>query len=418
MTTEPESQSEQQGASAAPPHSAPPLDNQLPPAAAHSTPVRKEQGGGFPQGRADHQSEDDGASHWSSSSKLTRSPVKISRKPKNMQCKVTLLDGSDYTCVVEKRDKGQVLFDKVCEHLNLLERDYFGVTFRDVENQKNWLDPAKDMKKQIRGVAWNFSFNVKFYPPEPALLSEDITRYLLCLQLRKDILIGRLSCPSDILALLGSYTVQSTLGDYDPNLHQNNYVSEIVLAPNQSEELEKRIMELHSTYRFMSPAQADMLFLENAMGLPMYGEDLHPAKDVNGADVLLGVCSEGLMVYEDEIKTNIFLWPRVLKISHKRSTFLLKMRPSEEDEIEGTISFSLTSYRACKQLWKCCVEHHSFFRNRLQDAKTKRLLTLGSRFRYHGRTQSECLEASNNITRAPPRFTHFINERKGIYPSI
>ncbi|XP_016118668.1 protein 4.1-like, partial [Sinocyclocheilus grahami] len=237
--------------------------------------------------------------------------------------------------------------------------------------------------------------------------------YLLCLQLRKDIVIGRLLCPSDILALLGSYTVQSTLGNYDPNLHQNNYVSEIVLAPNQSEELEERIMELHSTYRFMSPAQADMLFLENAIGLPMYGVDLHPAKDVNGADVMLGVCSEGLMVYEDEIKTNIFLWPRVLKISHKRSTFLLKMRPSEEDEFEGAISFSLASYRACKQLWKCCVEHHSFFRNRLQDTKTKRLLTLGSRFRFHGRTQSECLEACGNITRAPPRFTRFIIKRKG-----
>uniref|UniRef100_A0A8C1XDQ9 Protein 4.1 n=1 Tax=Cyprinus carpio TaxID=7962 RepID=A0A8C1XDQ9_CYPCA len=263
------------------------------------------------------------------------------------------------------------------------------------------------------GPETEFFFNIKFYPPDPSILAEDITRYFLCLQLRKDILIGRLPCPSDILALLGSYTVQSTLGDYDPNLHQNNYVSEIVLAPNQSEELEERIMELHSTYRFMIPAQAEILFLENAMQLPMYGVDLHPAKDVSGADVMLGVCSEGLMVYEDEIKTNSFLWPRVLKTSHKRSTFLLKIRPSEEDDFEGIISFSLASYRACKQLWKCCVEHHSFFRNRLQDTKTKRLLTLGSRFRYQGRTQSECLEASGNITRAPPQFTRFIIKRKG-----
>lgn len=29
-----------------------------------------------------------------------------------------------------------MLFDKVCEHLNLLEKDYFGITYRDVENQK------------------------------------------------------------------------------------------------------------------------------------------------------------------------------------------------------------------------------------------------------------------------------------------
>ncbi|KAK2903006.1 hypothetical protein Q8A67_007719 [Cirrhinus molitorella] len=328
-------------------------------------------------------------------------------------CRVNFLDDTYFVWELERNALGQDLFNKACEHLNLLERDYYGLVMWDSPSTRVWLDCAKEIRKQIKSPTTEFFFNIKFYPPDPSILAEDITRYLLCLQLRTDILIGRLPCPSDILALLGSYTVQSTLGDYDPNLHRNNYVSEIVLAPNQSEELEERIMELHSTYRFMSPAQADMLFIENAMELPMYGVDLHPAKDVDGADVMLGVSSEGLMVFEDDIKTNIFLWPRVLKISHKRSTFLLKMRPSEQDEFEGTVSFSLANYRACKQLWKCCVEHHSFFRNRLQDTRTKRFLTLGSRFRYHGRTQSECVEVSGNITRAPPGFTRCIIKRKG-----
>ncbi|KTG46101.1 hypothetical protein cypCar_00013564 [Cyprinus carpio] len=328
-----------------------------------------------------------------------------------LQCRVNFLDDTYFVWELERNALGQDLFSKVCEHLDLLERDYYGLVMWDSPNTRVWLDCAKEIRKQIKSPVTEFFFNIKFYPPDPSIIAEDITRYLLCLQLRKDILTGRLPCPSDILALLGSYTVQSTIGDYDPNLHKNNYVSEIVLAPNQSEELEERIIELHSTYRFMSPAQADMLFIENAMGLPMYGVDLHPAKDVNDADVMLGVCSEGLIVY-DEIKTNIFDWPRVLKISHKRSTFLLKMRPSEQDEFDGAISFSLANYRACKQLWKCCVEHHSFFRNRLKDKKTKRILTLGSRFRYHGRTQSECLKASGNITRAPPRFTRFIIKRE------
>ncbi|XP_067264543.1 protein 4.1b isoform X2 [Chanodichthys erythropterus] len=329
-----------------------------------------------------------------------------------LQCRVNFLDDTYFVWELERNAVGQDLFSKVCEHLDLLEREYYGLVMWDSPSTRVWLDCAKEIRKQIKSPVAEFFFSIKFYPPDPSILAEDITRYLLCLQLRKDILIGRLPCPSDILALLGSYTIQSTLGDYDPNLHKNNYVSEIVLAPNQSEELEERVMELHSTYRSMSPAQADMLFLENAMGLPMYGVDLHPAKDVSGADVMLGVCSEGLVVYEDDIKTNVFHWPRVLKISHKRSTFLLKMRPSEEDESDGVISFSLANYRACKQLWKCSVEHHSFFRNRPQDTKAQRLLTLGSRFRYCGRTQSECLEASGNITRAPPQFTRYIIMRK------
>ncbi|XP_056331625.1 protein 4.1b isoform X2 [Danio aesculapii] len=329
-----------------------------------------------------------------------------------LQCRVNFLDDTLFTWELERDSLGQDLFNKVCEHLNLLEKDYFGLVMWDSPTNRVWLDCAKEIRKQIKSPVTEFFFSIKFYPPDPSILAEDITRYFLCLHLRKDILIGRLPCPSDVLALLGSYTVQSTLGDYDPNLHKNNYVRKIVLAPNQSEELEEKVMQLHATYRFMSPAQADLLFLENVMGLPMYGVDVHPAKDASGEDVTLGVCSEGLIVYEDGVKTNTFLWPRVLKISYKRNTFLLKMRPSEEDASEGDLSFSLANYRACKQLWKCSVEHHSFFRNRLQDTKAKRLLTLGSRFRYHGRNQSECLEASSNITRAPPRFTRYSIKRK------
>ncbi|XP_037392721.1 band 4.1-like protein 3a isoform X3 [Pygocentrus nattereri] len=436
MTTEPsselEAKPEQQGAGAAPPHTAPPLDDQLPPAAAHSTPVRKEQNGaretgGIPQGKPDQQvAEDDLTSHRSSSSKLSRSPVKVTKKPKNMQCKVTLLDGSDYTCVVEKRDKGQVLLDKVCEHLNLLERDYFGITFRDVENQKNWLDPAKDMKKQIRGVAWNFSFNVKFYPPDPAQLSEDITRYYLCLQLRDDVASGRLPCSFATHTVLGSYTVQSELGDYDPDEYGTDYVSEFRFAPHQTKELEEKVMDLHKNYKGMTPAEAEMHFLENVKKLSMYGVDLHHAKlvgsffaclspakgeDSEGVEIMLGVCSSGLLIYRDRLRINRFAWPKVLKISYKRNNFYIKIRPGEFEQFESTIGFKLPNHRAAKRLWKVCVEHHTFFRLVSPETPPKKFLTLGSKFRYSGRTQVQTRRASSQIVRPAPYFERSTSKR-------
>uniref|UniRef100_A0A8C2EG07 Erythrocyte membrane protein band 4.1-like 3a n=1 Tax=Cyprinus carpio TaxID=7962 RepID=A0A8C2EG07_CYPCA len=355
--------------------------------------------------------EDDGTSHWSSSSKLTRSPVKISRKPRNMQVKVTLLDGCDYTCVVEKRDKGQVLFDKVCEHLNLLEKDYFGITFRDVENQKNWLDPAKDMKKQIRGVAWNFSFNVKFYPPEPALLSEDITRYYLCLQLRDDIISGRLPCSFATHTVLGSYTVQSELGDYDPDEYGSDYISEFRFAPHQTKEMEEKIMDLHKNYKGMTPAEAEMHFLENVKKLSMYGVDLHHAKDSEGVEIMLGVCSSGLLIYRDRLRINRFAWPKVLKISYKRNNFYIKIRPGEFEQFESTIGFKLPNHRAAKRLWKVCVEHHTFFRLVLPETPPKKFLTLGSKFRYSGRTQAQTRRASSQIVRPAPYFERSTSKR-------
>uniref|UniRef100_A0A671F3U1 Protein 4.1 n=1 Tax=Rhinolophus ferrumequinum TaxID=59479 RepID=A0A671F3U1_RHIFE len=328
-----------------------------------------------------------------------------------MQCKVILLDGSEYTCDVEKRSRGQVLFDKVCEHLNLLEKDYFGLTYRDAETQKNWLDPAKEIKKQIRSGAWHFSFNVKFYPPDPAQLSEDITRYYLCLQLRDDIVSGRLPCSFVTLALLGSYTVQSELGDYDPDECGSDYISEFRFAPNHTKELEDKVIELHKSHRGMTPAEAEMHFLENAKKLSMYGVDLHHAKDSEGVEIMLGVCASGLLIYRDRLRINRFAWPKVLKISYKRNNFYIKIRPGEFEQFESTIGFKLPNHRAAKRLWKVCVEHHTFFRLLMPEAPPKKFLTLGSKFRYSGRTQAQTRRASALIDRPAPYFERSSSKR-------
>nr|DBA24403.1 TPA: hypothetical protein GDO54_012060 [Pyxicephalus adspersus] len=328
-----------------------------------------------------------------------------------MQAKVTLLDGSEYTCEVEKRSKGQILLDKVCEHLNLLEKDYFGLVYRDSENQKNWLDPAKEIKKQTRNGSWQFSFNVKFYPPDPSQLSEDITRYYLCLQLRDDIISGRLPCSFVTLALLGSYTVQSELGDYEPDEYGSDYVSEFRFAPNQTKELEDKVVELHKSYRGMTPAEAEMHFLENAKKLSMYGVDLHHAKDSEGVEIMLGVCSSGLLIYRDRLRINRFAWPKVLKISYKRNNFYIKIRPGEFEQFESTIGFKLPNHRAAKRLWKVCVEHHTFFRLMSPEAPPKKFLTLGSKFRYSGRTQAQTRRASALIDRPAPYFERSSSKR-------
>ncbi|XP_077693915.1 protein 4.1 isoform X13 [Eretmochelys imbricata] len=334
------------------------------------------------------------------------------RRHRNMYCKVSLLDDTVYECALDKHAKGQDLLRKVCEHLNLLEEDYFGLAIWDSPTSKTWLDSAKEIKKQVHGAPWNFTFNVKFYPPDPAQLTEDITRYYLCLQLRHDIVTGRLPCSFATLALLSSYTVQSELGDYDPELHSADYVSEFKLAPNQTKELEEKVMELHKTYRSMTPAQADLEFLENAKKLSMYGVDLHQAKDLEGVDIILGVCSSGLLVYKDKLRINRFPWPKVLKISYKRSSFFIKIRPGEHEQYESTIGFKLPSYRAAKKLWKVCVEHHTFFRLTSPEALPKsKFLALGSKFRYSGRTQAQTRQASALIDRPAPQFERTASKR-------
>ncbi|KAK3515130.1 hypothetical protein QTP70_007238 [Hemibagrus guttatus] len=329
-------------------------------------------------------------------------------------CRVILLDGSIIKRDLEKKAVGQVLFDKACEYLDLIEKDYFGLAAWDSSNNKVWLELSKQVRKQIISHHATFTFSVKFYPPDPTLLAEDITRYLLCLQLRTDILTSRLPCPSDMLAVLGSYTIQSEFGDYNPELHGKEIFSNNLLAPNQTPELEEEVAELHRKLKSMSPAEADQLFLQNVKTLPMYGVHLHPAKDASGGDVKLGVCADGLVVCEDEENTQFlcFSWPTVLNMSYKRSNFQVRIFHSE-DASENTIKFSLPSYRACKCLWKNAVEHHAFFRNSKDpDKAPKRLLHVGSRFRFDGLTHAESLEASSNIKQAAPRFARSAIKRK------
>ncbi|XP_059980832.1 band 4.1-like protein 1 isoform X16 [Lagenorhynchus albirostris] len=355
--------------------------------------------------------EADGLSERTTPSKAQKSPQKIAKKYKSAVCRVTLLDASEYECEVEKHGRGQVLFDLVCEHLNLLEKDYFGLTFCDADSQKNWLDPSKEIKKQIRSSPWNFAFTVKFYPPDPAQLTEDITRYYLCLQLRADIITGRLPCSFVTHALLGSYAVQAELGDYDAEEHVGNYVSELRFAPNQTRELEERIMELHKTYRGMTPGEAEIHFLENAKKLSMYGVDLHHAKDSEGIDIMLGVCANGLLIYRDRLRINRFAWPKILKISYKRSNFYIKIRPGEYEQFESTIGFKLPNHRSAKRLWKVCIEHHTFFRLVSPEPPPKGFLVMGSKFRYSGRTQAQTRQASALIDRPAPFFERSSSKR-------
>uniref|UniRef100_A0A8C8DM25 Protein 4.1 n=1 Tax=Oryzias sinensis TaxID=183150 RepID=A0A8C8DM25_9TELE len=335
------------------------------------------------------------------------------RRPKTMQIKVTLLDDTTYECQLDKHSKGQELFVRVCDHLNLLEKDYYGLGIWETPTMKTWMDLNKEIRRQVHGNNYNFTFNVKFYPADPAQLSEDITRYYLCLQLRKDILQGRLPCSFVTLALLGSYALQSELGEYDPEVHGNDYGKEMKIAPGQTKELEDKMMELHRTYRSMTPAQADLMFLENAKKLSMYGVDLHQAKDLEGVDIMLGVCSSGLLVYKDKLRINRFPWPKVLKVSYKRSSFFIKIRPSEVEHYESAIGFKLPNYKAAKKLWKVCVEHHTFFRLTSTEMATtpRKFLALGSKFRYSGRTQAQTRQASSLIDRPAPCFQRSSSKR-------
>lgn len=352
-------------------------------------------------------------SEMKSSGSPSKSPSKAPRG-KMVLARAKLLDGTDVEVAVEKKAKALDLLGLVAEKINLLEKDYFGLSYVDHNNMKNWLTPDKRISKQVKGP-WEFNFEVKFYPPDPAQLAEDITRYQLCLQVRQDILTGKLPCSFVTHALLGSYMVQAEVGDYDAKEHKNtSYLSEFAFAPNQNAELEEKVVDLHKTHKGQTPAEAELHYLENAKKLAMYGVDMHTAKDSEGVDIMLGVCASGLLVYRDKLRINRFAWPKILKISYKRSNFYIKIRPGEFETYESTVGFKMPNHKAAKRLWKVCVEHHTFFRLMTPEPPVKHGLwpRLGSKFRYSGRTQYQSRMAANLSDRNNPGFERTLSRRK------
>ncbi|XP_058830925.1 tyrosine-protein phosphatase non-receptor type 4 [Topomyia yanbarensis] len=370
-------------------------------------------------------------SGFSGSYKVRSAELARDRKVQTKAVTVLFLDESTHTFQLEKKAKGADLLEQVFQHLELTERDYFGLQFQSkcgtgtngncsvngvnggstgsskkgtdgtMVGTGRWLDPIKPFRKQWNTVRLSgescpvLAFRVKFYVTDPSRLHEEYTRYQFYLQIKRDIFQEKLPVGLNTACLLASYTVQSELGDYNPLDHTHGYLSEMQLLPEQNEEIERRISELHKLHRGQLPADAEYNYLEHAKRLDMYGIDFHKATDSTGKELSLGVSSIGLLVYQNGIRVNTFSWSKMVKVSFKRKDFYIQLRREPSENYDTLLGFSMGSHRNAKTLWKACVEHHSFFRLQRPHRSPRFLpLTLGSKFHYSGRTELQAVQES------------------------
>uniref|UniRef100_A0A8C9V866 FERM domain-containing protein 5 n=1 Tax=Scleropages formosus TaxID=113540 RepID=A0A8C9V866_SCLFO len=306
-------------------------------------------------------------------------------------CTVRLLDDTEYTCTIQRDAKGQYLFDLICHHLNLLEKDYFGIRYVDPDKQRHWLEFTKSIAKQMKSQPpFTMCLRVKFYPPDPAALKEEITRYLVFLQIKRDLYHGRLLCKTSDAAILAAYILQAEIGDYDPGKHPEGYSSKFQFFPKHSEKLERRIAEIHKTELIgQSPETSELNFLQKAQMLETYGVDPHPCKDVSGNPAFLAFTPFGFVVLQGNKRVHFLKWNEVTKLKFEGKTFHIYANQKEDKKI--ILTYFAPTPEACKHLWKCGVENQAF---------------------YNGRVAKEVMEQSAKIKREPPEI-----HRAGLVPS-
>ncbi|XP_026042345.1 FERM domain-containing protein 3 isoform X4 [Astatotilapia calliptera] len=336
-------------------------------------------------------------------------------------CTIRLLDDSEISCSIQRDTRGQFLLDHVCNHYNLLEKDYFGIRYVDPEKQRHWLEPNKPIVRQMKSAQqpYTMCFRVKFYPHEPMKIKEELTRYLLYLQLKRDIYHGRLLCPFAEAAYLGACIIQAELGDYDPEEHPSDYIRDFKLFPKQSLKLERKIMEIHKNeLRGQCAELAELNMLQRAHSLETYGVDPHPCKDFTGSTAFLGFTATGFVVFQGNKRIHLLKWADVSKLKFEGKTFYV-IGIQKEISLTGRIhcnrmsslkklvlTFHTSTPAACKHLWKCGVENQAFYKcaksSQIKTVSSSNIFFKGSRFRYSGRVAKEVIEASSKIQREPP----------------
>ncbi|XP_041420336.1 FERM domain-containing protein 3 isoform X2 [Xenopus laevis] len=323
----------------------------------------------------------------------------------DMRCTIRLLDDTEISCIIQRETKGQFLLDHICNHYNLLEKDYFGIRFVDPEKQRHWLDPTKAISKQMKShPPYTMCFRVKFYPHEPLKIKEELTRYLLYLQIKRDIFHGRLLCCFADAAFLGACIVQAEIGDYDPDEHPDNYICDFKIFPKQSQKLERKIVEIHKNeLRGQSSTVSEFNLLLKAHSLETYGVDPHPCKDSTGTTTFLGYTAAGFVVFQGNKRIHLIKWPDICKLKFDGKTFHVVAMQKEKKNI---LTYHTSTPAACKHLWKCGVENQAFYKyaksSQVKTVTSSNIFFKGSRFRYCGKVAKEVVEASSKIQRDPP----------------
>ncbi|XP_064420995.1 tyrosine-protein phosphatase non-receptor type 21 [Latimeria chalumnae] len=280
--------------------------------------------------------------------------------------RIHLLSGDFVEFTLSVESTGQECLEAVAQRLELREITYFSLWFYNKKNQHRWVDLEKPLKKQLDKHALEPAvyFGVVYYVPSVSLLQQEITRYQYYLQLKKDVLEGRISCSLEDSIRLAGLAVQAEFGDY-MQYESQDFLQKFALFPihlgldeRAVEEATAKVAELHQKNRGLTASEVEMLYMQEVENMDGYGEESYVAKDSQGSDIFIGACLEGIFVKHKNGRPPVmFKWLDIANMSHNKAFFTLELSNKEE-----TIQFQTEDIETAKYVWRMCVARHKFYR--------------------------------------------------------
>uniref|UniRef100_A0A8L0DSD5 Tyrosine-protein phosphatase non-receptor type n=1 Tax=Oncorhynchus mykiss TaxID=8022 RepID=A0A8L0DSD5_ONCMY len=278
--------------------------------------------------------------------------------------RIRLLDNNVIECTLSVESTGQECLEAVAQRLELRETHYFGLWFQGKAQPQSqrWVELEKPLKKQLDkfGNEPLLFFGVMFYVPNVSRLEQEVTRYQYYLQVKKEVLDGRLHCTVEQGIRLAGLAVQADFGDFTQFLSQD-FLREYVLFPVVNEVLEEwtqKVAEEHKSHCRMQLAEAELLYIKEVEKLDGFGQESFAAKDTYTNDIFIGVSFIGVFVKHRNGRSIMHhRWKDIGNIAHNKSAITVEITSKDD-----TIMFHTDDIELSKYIARLFTARHKFYK--------------------------------------------------------
>lgn len=281
---------------------------------------------------------------------------------------VELLDKTTLECTLSADSTGQDCLHNVCQRLSLHQPEFFGLRYMSKKPypKVRWVELDRPLKKQLDKYAQSpaLALAVLYYIHDVSLLQDDVTRSHYFLQVKQDVLEGKLRCNHEQAVLLASYSLQAEFGDHQPDRHTAEYLKDFMLFPKQVGSdgevaaLLEAVVWQYSSLQGLAQALAETYYILEAQRLDGYGQETFMARDDRGSEVYLGTSLMGIDVRPAAGHTHIFYrWNDITNLVNNKRNFGIECQRTDE-----TVHFTFDEPDAAKYVWKMCVKQHTFYK--------------------------------------------------------